>query len=88
MPGLPQVLAGLAIAAVVVTAAVYVSSRSHNRRAARPEGPAAVSPERFPPASGGMAVPAVTVQPSSVMTGPFAYDNGVLTGPPPGGERP
>ena len=47
------------------------------RRRERPSSPRRLS---LP----GTTVPVVTVQPSSVMTGPFAYDNGVLTGRPPG----
>ena len=73
---LPDLL-GLAVAALVL-AAPFVSRRLRRRPVA---GAAAVSPARPSPA-GGTAVPAVTVQPSGVMTGPFAYDNGLAVEPP------
>lgn len=81
MPG----ILGLAFASIVavVVFAPLVSRRLRHRRVAPAAGAAVVSPVRSPPA-GGMAVPVIEVQPSTVMTGPFAYDNGVLTGTLPG----
>ena len=73
---------GLLVVAVAAAglAAPHVSRRLSRVRQA--PGAAVVPPVRSQP-SGGMAVPA-EVPPSSVMTGPFAYDDGVLTGRPAG----
>jgi len=65
--------------AVVLVTAVALSALSVSRRLSRVKrapGAAVVPPVR-PAAARGMAVP---VQPG--MTGPYAYDDGVLTGRP------
>jgi len=67
------VLFGLAVAAMVVASPFAFRRLSRVRRAAG----AAVVPLVRHQAARGMAVP---VQPG--MTGPYAYDDGVLTGRP------
>ena len=69
-----HVVFGVVSAVALVLAASYVSSRS--RRVKRPAGATVVPPAR-PRTARGMAVPVQTR-----MTGPYAYDNGVLTGRP------
>ena len=70
----------LALAAVALFAAALLVPRCLLRcREPRAAGTAAVSPVRIP-AAGGMAVPAVTAQPRSGATRPFAYDNGLIVG--------
>ena len=64
---------------VVLAVALALAASSVSRRLSRVKqatGAAVVPPVR-PQATGGMAVP---VQPG--MTGPYAYDDGVLTGRP------
>lgn len=75
---LPDLFAGLGLLLVAAFAAVlFVPRLLRSRHPAEQAGTAAVSPERPSPASGGMAAPVITVRPSSVMTEPFAYDNGL-----------
>jgi hypothetical protein len=71
----------LGLIAVTLVAVVVIAPLVSRRlgRVRQVTGAAVVSPVRSPPA-GGMAVPAVTVQPSSAARGPFAYDDGVMTG--------
>jgi hypothetical protein len=69
-----HVLFGIVSAVSLVLAVSYVSSRS--RRVKRAPGATVVPPAR-PRTARGMAVPVQTR-----MTGPYAYDNGVLTGRP------
>lgn len=60
----------------LVLAVLLLASRCSRVSAA---GGPPVSPARPEPA-GGTAVPVIEVQPSDVMTEPFAYDNGVKSG--------
>ena len=79
---LPAILCLLVVAAAAVALiAPPASRRLRDSRVARPAGGPSARPAPQP--AGRAAVPA-EVQPSSVMTGPFAYDNGVLTGRPDG----
>lgn len=74
----PDLFADLGLVLAALFAAVlFVPRLLRARHPAEQAGTAAVSPERSSPASGGMAVPVIAVRPSSVMTEPFAYDNGV-----------
>jgi hypothetical protein len=74
---IPAILGLLVIA--VFAAALFVPRCLFPRRGPQAAGAAAVPPVRVP-AAGGMAVLAVTVQPRGEMTGPFAYDNGLMIG--------
>jgi len=66
----------LGLLAVLLVLAAPFASRCLRRVMRAAGGPPACP---VPQTAGRAAVPAVTVQPSSVMTGPFAYDNGVAT---------
>ena len=71
------VLFGFAVAALVL--AIPFASR-RLRRVMRPAGGPSARPAPQP--AGRAAVPAIEIKPSSVMTGPYAYDDGVMTGQP------
>lgn len=69
---------GLAVVLVTAVALAALPVSRRLRRVQRAEGAAVVPPVR-PQAARGMAVP---VRSPSSPTGPFAYDDGVLTGRP------
>ena len=77
---LPGILGLIVVAfAAVVLAAPRASRRLRNSRVARPAGG---PPARPVPQPAGRAAAPVEIQPSSVMTEPYAYDDGVMTGRP------
>ena len=71
---------GLAVVFVAAFALILASASRRLRRVQRPAGGPSARPAPQP--AGRAAVPAVRVQPSSAMTGPYAYDDDVSAGIP------
>ena len=74
--------AGILGLIVVAAAALIVAAPPASRRLRRVMRPAGGPPARPVPQPAGRAAAPVEIQPSSVMTEPYAYDDGVMTGRP------